>query len=152
MLGLLLNPTLGWLATRHKSALRYFDQAVILLIVYTAFCASFARHSFESISTGDLLWLAALMLGLFFIVFGLVTLFSRLLDFNREDRITALFCGSKKSLIQGSVMAHVLFPGSLAGVILLPIMVYHALQLIVASILAQAMARRQREENTIIQP
>jgi solute carrier family 10 (sodium/bile acid cotransporter), member 7 len=152
VLGLLLNQRLGWFATRYKSALRYSDQITILLIVYTAFCESFSRHSFEAISAGDLLWLAALMLSLFFLMAGLITGFSRLLDFNREDRITALFCGSKKSLIQGSVMANVLFPGSTAGVALLPIMIYHALQLIVASIIAQAMARRQQAESGVIQP
>lgn len=150
VLGLLLNQRLGWLAARQKASLRYFDQIIILLIVYTAFCESFARHAFEQISVGDLLWLAALMLGLFFLMFGLITLISRLLNFNREDRITALFCGSKKSLVQGSVMANVLFPGNVAGVALLPIMMYHALQLIVASIIAQAMAQRQREKSAVI--
>lgn len=143
VLGLLLNQRLGWLAARYKSGLRYFDQITILLIVYTAFCESFARHAFEQISPADLVWLAALMLSLFFLMFGSITVLSRLLHFNREDRITALFCGSKKSLVQGSVMANVLFPASTAGVALLPIMIYHALQLIVASIIAQAMARRQ---------
>ena len=152
ILGLVLNQRLGWLAARNKSALRYFDQITILLIVYTAFCESFALRSFEKISVNDLLWLAALMLGLFFLMFGFITLLSRLLHFNREDRITALFCGSKKSLVQGSVMANVLFPGSMAGVALLPIMMYHALQLIVASIIAQAMAQRQREKSEVIQP
>ena len=151
VLGLLLNQRLGWLADRFKSGLRYFDQITILLIVYTAFCESFSRHAFEQISGSDLLWLAALMLSLFFLMFGLITLLSRLLQFNREDRITALFCGSKKSLVQGSVMANVLFPGNLAGVALLPIMMYHALQLIVASIIAQAMAQRQRETSQVIQ-
>jgi sodium/bile acid cotransporter 7 len=151
ILGLLLNQRLGWFAAKFKSGLRYFDQITILLIVYTAFCESFTRHSFEAISGGDLLWLAALMLGLFFLMFGLITAFSQLLGFSREDRITALFCGSKKSLIQGSVMANVLFPGSTAGVALLPIMIYHALQLIVASIIAQAMARRQQENSRVIQ-
>lgn len=152
VLGLLLNQRLGWFAARQKLALRYFDQITILLIVYTAFCESFALRSFEKISVRDLLWLAALMLGLFFLIFGLITLICRLLNFNRGDRITALFCGSKKSLVQGSVMANVLFPGSIAGVVLLPIMIYHALQLIVASILAQGMAHRQRETTEVIQP
>ncbi|MVM30051.1 bile acid:sodium symporter [Spirosoma sp. HMF4905] len=151
LLGLLLNQRLGWLAARNKAALRYFDQFTILLIVYTAFCESFALHSFEKISIDDLLWLSALMLGLFFLIFGFITVLSRLLTFNREDRITALFCGSKKSLVQGSVMANVLFPGSMAGVALLPIMIYHALQLIVASIIAQAMARRQTKKIEVIQ-
>jgi sodium/bile acid cotransporter 7 len=145
VLGLLLNRKLGWFAERHKTALRYFDQFTILLIVYTAFCESFTRNLFAGYSATDLLGLAAILLVLFFLVFGLITFLSRLLGFSREDRITALFCGSKKSLVQGSVMANVLFPPTAAGVALLPIMIYHALQLIVASIIAQAMAHRQQE-------
>ncbi|WP_338872134.1 bile acid:sodium symporter family protein [Spirosoma sp. SC4-14] len=143
LLGLLLNRRLGWFAERNKTYLRYFDQTTILLIVYTAFCESFTRNLFASLSTIDLLWLAGLLLGLFFLIFGFITLISKLLHFNREDRVTALFCGSKKSLIQGSVMANVLFSASVAGVALMPIMMYHALQLIVASIIAQSMQRRQ---------
>lgn len=144
VLGLLLNRRLGWFAERNRTFLRYFDQFTILLIVYTAFCESFARNLFTGYSATDLAGLATLMLGLFFLLYGFITVVSRLLRFDRDDRITALFCGSKKSLVQGSVMATVLFPGSVAGVALLPIMIYHALQLIVASIVAQAMARRQQ--------
>ncbi|UHG92304.1 bile acid:sodium symporter family protein [Spirosoma oryzicola] len=150
ILGLLLNRRLGWFAERHKTALRYFDQFTILLIVYTAFCESFTLNLFANYSALDLLWLAALLLGLFFLVFGFITLIGKLLNFSREDRITALFCGSKKSLVQGSVMANVLFPGNVAGVALLPIMMYHALQLIVASIIAQAMAHRKQEKSKTV--
>ncbi|WP_077923156.1 bile acid:sodium symporter family protein [Spirosoma sp. 209] len=151
VLGLLLNRRLGWFAERNKTYLRYFDQFTILLIVYTAFCESFERRLFADYSAADLLSLAALMLGLFFLIYGFITLISRLLHFSREDRITALFCGSKKSLVQGSVMANVLFPASVAGIALLPIMMYHALQLIVASILAQAMARQRDTPAPVIQ-
>ncbi|MGF7214509.1 sodium/bile acid cotransporter 7 [Spirosoma lacussanchae] len=152
VLGLLLNRRLGWFAERNKTYLRYFDQFTILLIVYTAFCESFERRLFADYSAADLLSLAALMLGLFFLIYGFIILVSRLLHFSREDRITALFCGSKKSLVQGSVMANVLFPASVAGIALLPIMMYHALQLIVASILAQAMARQRDAPSPAIQP
>lgn len=141
VLGLLLNKRLGWLASQYKQYLRYGDQLTILLIVYTSFCESFSLHLFASYSAFDLLWLAALMLGLFFCVLGFTYLLSNWLGFSAADQITALFCGSKKSLVQGSVMAKVLFPATIGGVVILPIMVYHALQLIVASMLAQAMAR-----------
>ena len=141
--GILLNRKLGWFAERYKAYLRYFDQFTILLIVYTAFCESFSLNLFANYSAGDLVELSLLMLALFFLIFGFVHWVSRLLNFNREDRITALFCGSKKSLVQGSVMAKVLFSGSIAGVVLLPIMIFHALQLIVASIIAQGMARHK---------
>jgi len=140
VLGMLLNKRLGWFAERHKTALRYFDQLTILLIVYTAFCESFERNLFRNYSASDLLVLAVGMLALFFVVYSFVQVVSRLLHFSREDRITALFCGSKKSLVQGSVMAKVLFSASTAGVVLLPIMVYHALQLITASVFAKRMA------------
>ena len=152
VLGILLNRKLGWFAERYKSYLRYFDQLTILLIVYTAFCESFSLNLFASYSAADLVELAGMMLALFFLMYGFIHVLSRLLTFSREDRITALFCGSKKSLVQGSVMANVLFPGAVAGVVLLPIMMYHALQLIVASILAQSMAHRQLEKEKAIQP
>lgn len=152
VLGILLNRKLGWFAERYKAYLRYFDQLTILLIVYTAFCESFSLNLFAIYSAADLVELAGMILALFFLVYGFIHLLSRLLTFNREDRITALFCGSKKSLVQGSVMANVLFPGAVAGVVLLPIMMYHALQLIVASILAQSMAHRQSEKEKAIQP
>lgn len=140
-LGMLLNRRLGAFAERNKQTLRQFDQAVILLIVYTSFCESFARRLFASLTIIDLLTLGAAMLGLFFLVYALILLISRLLGFSRPDRITALFCGSKKSLVQGSVMANVLFPVDVAGIVLLPILIYHALQLVAASVLAQRMGR-----------
>ncbi|MBO0948982.1 bile acid:sodium symporter family protein [Fibrella forsythiae] len=143
VLGLLLNKKLGWFSEKNKTALRYFDQLTILLIVYTAFCESFHLNLFRNYSALDLLLLTAGMLLLFFVVFGFVLVVSRWLHFSREDRIAALFCGSKKSLVQGSVMVKVLFPPTAVGVILLPIMVYHALQLIIASILAKAMVNWQ---------
>lgn len=147
--GILLNRKLGWFADRYKAYLRYFDQLTILLIVYTSFCESFSLNLFANYSARDLAELAVMMLALFFIIFGVVHLLSRLLHFNREDRITALFCGSKKSLVQGSVMANVLFPGTIAGVVLLPIMVFHALQLIVASIIAQRMQQQEKNSDPI---
>jgi sodium/bile acid cotransporter 7 len=69
-----------------------------------------------------------------------MNMIARLLKFSREDRITILFCGSKKSLVQGAVMGRVLFPDPVTfGVILLPLMLYHALQLLAGSAIAQRM-------------
>lgn len=144
-LGIVLHSKLGSLAAKHRKSMRYFDQIVILLIVYTSFCESFAKHMFAGIDKQELVLLAVSMIGLFYLVFLIVTGISRLMGFNREDRITAVFCGSKKSLVHGTVMSKVLFTGNTSvGVILLPIMVYHALQLVSASIIAQAMAKHKK--------
>jgi solute carrier family 10 (sodium/bile acid cotransporter), member 7 len=142
-LGIVLHRFWGAFADRNRKQLRYLDQAIILLIVYTSFSESFARDMFSGYSISDLLLLGAAMLGLFFLVYGIVHVISRLLGFNPADRITAIFCGSKKSLVHGTVMAKVLFPdANMVGIMLLPIMIYHALQLLASSAIAQSMARR----------
>ncbi|WBA43430.1 bile acid:sodium symporter family protein [Hymenobacter canadensis] len=141
--GVLLNRRYGAFAERHKGALRVSDQIVILLIVFTAFCESFAEGIFRSYAPADVALLALGMVGLYGAIFGLVWGLSRLLGFSREDRITALFCGSKKSLVHGSVMASLLFPGLAAtGLLLLPLMLYHALQIVLASTMARQMSRQ----------
>jgi len=141
-LGLFLNKKWGYFAEKNRTKIRYFDQSTILLIVYTSFCESFGEHLFSGFEIKDIVLLGIGMISLFFLIYMVLTFFSRLLNFNREDEITAVFCGSKKSLIQGAVMSKVLFSGAAyAGVMLLPIMLYHALQLIAASVLAQRMAR-----------
>jgi sodium/bile acid cotransporter 7 len=138
-----LNRRWGAFAEKHQRALRMFDQSVILLIVYTSFCASFAHRVFDGFSWITITGCAAGMLALFFVVYGIIGFVCRKLKMNREDTITAQFCGSKKSLIHGTAMAKVIFAGySGMGVILLPIMLYHALQLMVVS----ALARKKQNE------
>ncbi|WP_207433219.1 bile acid:sodium symporter family protein [Sabulibacter ruber] len=148
-LGVLLNKRYGTFAEAQKSRLRVFDQTIILLIVYSSFCDSFARNMFQGFSATDLLLLGAAMIGLFLLVTILIHFLSKLLGFGREIRITAIFCGSKKSLVHGTVMSKVLFPdANSVGIVLLPLMLYHALQLIAASIIAQRMAHTtQKPEN-----
>ena len=138
IVGYVLHSQLGKWAERYNHVLRLFDQTIILLIVYTSFCESFAGGMFEGQSMRDLSILGAEMLAFFFLVFGLLYLLSSWLGFPYEDRVTVLFCGSKKSLVQGAVMGKVLFPNPVAlGVVLLPLMMYHALQLLAGSIIAQ---------------
>lgn len=141
--GVLLNSRFGSFAEAHRQALRTFDQVIILLIVFTSFCESYAQGVFRGYRTTDILLLGAGMVALYFLIFGLVWALSRVLGFSREDRIVALFCGSKKSLVHGSVMASLLFPATAAtGVLLLPLMLYHALQIVLASIMAQRMGQQ----------
>lgn len=143
MLGILLYGRYGAFAERHKTTLRYIDQFIILLIVYTSFCESFANNLFSQFSGVAMIWLTIGMIVLFFLVYYLLMVLCRLIGFNREDQITAVFCGTKKSLVQGAVMSKVLFAGAAsAGIILLPIMIYHAFQLLVVSIIAQRLARQ----------
>lgn len=150
--GVLLNRRFGAFAEQHKGSLRISDQVVILLIVFTAFCESFAEGIFQSYQPLDIALLSLGMVALYFLIFGVVWALGRVLGFSRADRTVALFCGSKKSLVHGSVMASLLFPGMAAtGLLLLPLMLYHALQIILASMMAQHMGRQAEAEEAATQ-
>ncbi|WP_428654360.1 bile acid:sodium symporter family protein [Runella sp.] len=144
ILGFLLHKKWGKWTERYTGTLRMFDQLIILMIVYTSFCESFANNMFSNQSASEIVELGLLMLLFFLVVFGIMLLVSRWLKFNRPDKITVLFCGSKKSLVQGAVMGKVLFPNPvMMGVVLLPLMMYHALQLMVGSMIAQQMGKKE---------
>lgn len=138
--GLLLHRYfIQWLY-RHLPKLAVFDKTIILLIVYESFSKSFMAGIFSDISWSALggLFLAVIML--FFLILTFTGYLSRKLNFSREDRITLQFAGTKKSLVHGSVFASVLFNGiSGAGIWLLPIMMYHSLQLFYISLIAHKM-------------
>jgi len=136
--GMLMHRFWGKFAEKYRKKLGNFDKTVILLIVYTSFCESFDSGVFSLLGWQELLLLWLGMVTLFFLVYGIISFLSKILKLNHEDRITALFCGSKKSLVQGAVMSKVLFAGlPSAGILLLPILLYHASQLVIVSAIAQ---------------
>ena len=152
ILGFVLNRKWGWIADKNRKHLQYFDQFVILLIVLNSFMAAFGGRMFDHQTVGELLVMGLAMLTLFFLVFFLMNILSRWVGLNREDRITVLFCGSKKSLVQGAVMGKVLFvnPAMMAAA-LVPVMVYHALQLLAGSSIAQRMGNKVKAENSMVE-
>ena len=148
--GVALNAHFGPWVERHRTGLRIFDQVTILLIVFTAFCDSFAEGIFSRYLPADVVKLGAGMVALYLLAFGIIWATSRVLNFTRADQIVAVFCGSKKSLVHGSVMASLLFPASAIGLILLPLMLYHSLQIVLASSMAQYLGRQTVIEPTIV--
>ncbi|WP_410528265.1 bile acid:sodium symporter [Sphingobacterium sp. T2] len=123
MLGLLLQRYAGNWARKHSKALSTFDRLVILLIVYGSFAHSFVDGIFGEVGYKHLVFVAVGVVVLFILVYWLTHLVSKLLGFSREDEITALFCGSKKSLTHGSVFGKFLFVNNpYAGLYFLPIM------------------------------
>lgn len=144
ILGQLLRPLLhGW-HTKYKRYTNLLDRWVILILVYTAFCDSVASGLWRDNGFG-ILGLAFIGAGLILaLVLGLSTWLVRNLAFPVEDEIAAVFCGSKKTMASGVPMAKLLFGAHPSlGLILLPIMLYHQLQLFVCSILANRYAKRE---------
>ena len=143
VLGQMLRPWLGGLAQRHKPKIGLVDRFTILLLVYTSFCDSFKQGVWTGHGVGQVLLISVVCTVLFAFVMVVTALASKALGFTWEDRIAAIFCGSKKTLASGVPMAKLIFglhPGM--GLILLPIMIYHPLQLIVCGLLAQRWGQR----------
>lgn len=142
LLGQLVRPWLGAWALRHKKRVSTLDRAIILLLVYTSFCDSMQLGVWKQEGIAVILAVVMGALLMFALVLGFTTGLCRLLRFNAADRAAAVFCGSKKSLAQGVPIAQLMFAGNPAlGLILLPIMVYHPLQLFLCGMLASRWAR-----------
>lgn len=140
--GHLLRPWIGGFIARHAAGLKFVDQGSVLLVVYTAFSAAVVAGLWRQLpppALAGLLVVCAVILGLALMV---TTWLARRLGFSKEDEITIVFCGSKKSLLSGVPMAKVLFASQAAGAIVLPLMVFHQMQLMVCAVLAQRYARR----------
>jgi sodium/bile acid cotransporter 7 len=143
VLGQALRPVLGAWAVRHKARISIADRLTILLLVYTSFCDSFKQHVWTGHGVGQIVIVAGVCLALFVLVMFITSSASRALGFTREDRVAAMFCGSKKTLASGVPMAKLIFgahPG--LGLILLPIMIYHPLQLVICGVLAERWGRQ----------
>ncbi|MBD3814519.1 MAG: bile acid:sodium symporter, partial [Betaproteobacteria bacterium] len=131
----------GWV-THNRNWLKYVDQSSILLVVYTAFSAAVIGGLWQQVPLVTLLAVVVACCVLLALALLLTHLLGKWLGFNLEDRITILFCGSKKSLATGVPMAQVLFAGGAIGVLILPLMLFHQIQLMVCAVMAQRYAER----------
>ncbi len=144
--GNILRPWLAGWAQLNRKLLAVTDRGSILLIVYAAFSEAVVGGIWHKFPPTSLVVLV-LVNGLLLAIVLLVTAFgSRALGFCKEDEIAIVFCGSKKSLMAGIPMANVLFAGMTAGVIVLPLMLFHQMQLIACAVLARRYAARQGGE------
>lgn len=131
---------------RHRSLVGYVDRLSVLFIVYVSFSRG-ATSGLWSTLNWPLFLALALVCGLLLVLALFLTERSgRLFGFNRADRIVILFCGSKKSLVAGVPMANIIFPASLASTIILPLMVFHQMQLMACAWIARRLAGQDQEK------
>jgi len=128
--------TAAWVE-RNRSLIGKTDQTSILLVVYSAFSEAVVNGIWHRVGVDTLLWILAGSLLVLFVALAINLGASRLFGFSRADEIVVLFCGSKKSLANGVPMANILFPASAVGIIVLPLMIFHQVQLMVCSFIAQ---------------
>ncbi len=139
-LGHALRPLIGNWVAAHKRLVTLVDRGSILLVVYTAFGAAVVAGLWHRVSAGELAVLLLVCAVLLAIVLAATWGAARLMRLPREDAMVLLFCGSKKSLASGVPMAGVLFPPAQVGLVILPVMLFHQVQLIVCAIIARRYA------------
>ncbi|BDI28267.1 transporter [Capsulimonas corticalis] len=147
VIGQLCRPLLAEWAKGHKKFISTVDRCTILLLVYTSFCDSMKTGVWSGHGVGVLIATLAGTAILFFVVLTIVSATCDALGFPSKDRTAAVFCGSKKTLASGVPMARLIFgahPG--LSIILLPIMIYHPLQLVICGALASKWAKRETEQ------
>ena len=130
--GQLLRPWIGGFVARHNGVLSRFDRGTILLIVYTAFSGAVVGGVWTRLGAVDLIRLLGLCIGLLAVV----------LVFGKADEIAIVFCGSKKSLASGAPIAAALMTPAAAGIAMIPLMVFHQIQLMACAFIAQRYANR----------
>jgi sodium/bile acid cotransporter 7 len=144
--GHLLRPWIGAWVVRHRPLTTLVDRGAILLVVYSAFGAAVRGGLWYQLSPASLGLIALCCVMLLAAILLLTWLVGRLLHFPREDRIVLLFCGSKKSLASGVPMAGVLFAPSQVGMAILPLMLFHQVQLLACAVIARHYAAQSTDE------
>jgi solute carrier family 10 (sodium/bile acid cotransporter), member 7 len=140
--GQLLRPWIGAYLTRHPRALKSVDYGSVLILVYAAFSHGVVDGIWHQIDAGDLVKVALVDIALLAAVMATLIFASRQFGFSRADEIAIVFCGSKKSLVNGVPIASLLFAGHV-GLVVIPLMLFHQMQLMVCASLARHYAARR---------
>ncbi|MDR7103619.1 bile acid:sodium symporter family protein [Croceicoccus sp. BE223] len=143
--GHVCRPLLGGWIDRHKALVGRVDRTSILLVVYGAFSAAVVEGLWRRVGALDLVMVVAISSLLLALMLGVTRLAGRLAGLPREDRIVLVFAGSKKSLASGVPIAGALFPAAVVGPMILPLMVFHQIQLMVCTVLALRYGRELSE-------
>jgi len=144
VLGQLLRPWISATLDRFDGPLKIFDRATIVLVVFVAFSKGTDAGLWSTTSVHDLLLVALVCAALLVVTMAWCIGVGRAMGLTHEDRLAVLFCGSNKSLASGLPIAAVLFPGPTVAFMVLPLMIYHQLQIITGSVIAARIARRDQ--------
>ncbi|MBY8025098.1 bile acid:sodium symporter [Vibrio fluvialis] len=148
--GQIMRPYLVAWVDRHKAVVNKVDKYVILLIVYNAFCDSVVNGIWSEFSVGLLATSIIICTVILLVMVHLIQWGARRTKFTLPDEVAAVFCGTKKTLAAGIPMAKVIFGADPSlGMILLPIMLYHPIQIFYCAVLANRYARQSESLKTV---
>ncbi len=139
---------IGAWVIHHKHITSWTDHSTIWLVVYTAFSHAINEGMWSSLPIFALVKVLGFCAVLLFLVLVITYYGAKKLGFSREDQLAIVFCGSKKSLATGIPMMNVIFAGFALGQLMIPVMIFHQLQLMVCAILARRWGRSHESSVT----
>jgi sodium/bile acid cotransporter 7 len=140
-IGQLAQVRFGQIVREHRALTTWMDRTAIAIAVYVAFSAAVEEGLWQRVGLGDWAVLIGAVCVLIGFAFGGAWLLGGALRLARGDRIALLFSGGQKSIAMGAPLATVLFGAGTAGLVLLPVLVYHLLQLVLSAPLAARLSR-----------
>ncbi|BCX74383.1 MULTISPECIES: bile acid:sodium symporter family protein [Acinetobacter] len=143
ILGQVLRPYVFPLMQKMPKIVKVFDQGSILMVVYGAFSGAVVAGLWHQVSLTTLIYLVLACSVLLTAIMLLALYIPKWLGFSQADQISIFFCGSKKTLASGVPMAQILFIGQPLGMIVLPIMIFHQIQLMVCGVIANYWSKQQ---------
>ena len=146
ILGQILRPYVFPHMQKRPKIVKVFDQGSILMVVYGAFSSAVVAGLWSQISMSTLMLLIMACSVLLTLIMLLSLYIPKWLGFNAADQKTIFFCGSKKTLASGVPMAQILFIGQPIGMIVLPIMIFHQIQLMVCGIIANYWSKQNEQD------
>lgn len=154
IVGQALQPWIGKWIRSKKTLLSPIDRGAILMVVYLAFSEAVVEGLWHTFSATDIVVVMIVDMVLLALVLAITIFGSRLLGFSKQDEITITFCGSKKSLASGVPMANAIFANhsTSVGAIVLPLMLFHQIQLMACAVIAQKYAERLKAPEKVAEP
>lgn len=141
LVGLVAGRWIGGWVRSHKRRLTLLDRGVIVAVVYAAFSRGVRQGVWHEVTVAEVVVVVLCAAAFLAAVLAVAWWAPRLWRADRADRVTIAFCGSNKSLATGLPMATVLFDPHVVGLVALPVILYHPLQITVCSFLAGRLGR-----------
>ena len=146
IIGQLLQPRLGDWMRAHRNITKYTDNCAIILVVFVAVLKATADNAWSSVTLGGFIVLFIVLSAMLAIMLAVTWYGGKPLHFKRPQRIVLLMCGSKKSLATGLPMAKALFDRAIVGAVVVPVIIFHQIQLMVCAMIARRLGDQAEAE------
>ncbi|WP_132992603.1 bile acid:sodium symporter family protein [Gordonia zhaorongruii] len=136
IVGQLARPLVTPFLKKYAQPTKYVDRGSIVMVVYVAFSEGVVSGMWSVVSAVDVIIVCIVSTVFVGVMLAITAWVPKRMGFERVDVIAIQFCGTKKSLATGLPLATVLFAGPVVSYIVLPLMIFHQIQLVMCSWLA----------------